>query len=424
MIKQTNKKSIYVIGCVVLAIVLIFGIRQTVHFFSKGHQHTHTSEEGVQYQCPMHPQIVQDQPGKCHICHMDLQKVTNNSKKGSGNQKDKKPLYYLHPMNPSIRSDVPAKDDMGMDFIPVYDEAAASSVPGRAAVDISFYQQQLIGVTVGKVEKKTVTKKIYTVGRVAYDPMLYHHQEEYISALRAFQSASQSTVPGALDRARELLDAAKIRLKLAGLSEEQIKGLEQAKRSDLNLLMTPEDGKIWIYADVYEQDFPFIKIGQSVEFHHAAQPGKEYRGKIIAKDPVVNVKTRTVRVRSEVEDPEKSLIPGMFVNAAILVDLGERLVVPRDAVLNTGKRHVVYVSQGDGKYEPQEVKIGVRTDRYAEVLQGLSGGQVIATSGNFLIDAESQLKGSASGAAFYSGREAAETKDADSQNTAPSGGAT
>lgn len=407
MVNKSKTILLILAGIMVLAVVTINGCAP------REEKPTATeSQEAKIYQCPMHPQIVQDHPGKCPICHMDLQlvKKSDDKKEDTGTEsKEKKLLYYRHPMNPSITSPTPAKDDMGMDFIPVYEEGGATPVAGRAEVNIPLYKQQLIGVTLGEVSVRDLKKTIFTVGRVAYDPMLYQIQEEYISALKAMELAEGSPVSGAKERAEALLKAAELRLRLSGYSKEQIMAMSENGQPNLNLLIPGEDQKIWVYADIYQQEISFISLGQSIEVSLPSMPGRILEGKIAAIDPNVNVKTRTALVRAEISDPGNLLRPGMYANVRIDIHLGKQLSVPRKAVLNTGKRFIVYIDQGDGRFEPQEIKVGARTEDFFEVLEGLTESQSVVTSGNFLIDAESQLLGSASGSAFYSGQEAAES---------------
>ena len=409
-----KRNKLFVILGIILAvsIAVIYSRKDSgIQSGNKGMSENAGQEETI-YQCPMHPQIVQDHPGKCPICHMDLQLVKKSADKPEKEiteSKERKALYYRHPMNPSITSPTPAKDDMGMDFIPVYEEGEETSVQGRAQVNIPLYKQQLIGVTLDEVTTRDLTKTIYTVGRVAYDPLLYQIQEEYISALKAMELAEGSPVPGAEKRAEALLQAVELRLRLSGYNKEQIMAMSENGEPNLNLLIPGEDQKIWVYADIYEQDIHLIKTGQSIEVSLPSIPGKTLKGKIAAIDPNVDSKTRTVLVRAEIDDLQNLLRPGMYANVRINIDLGRRLSVPRPAVLNTGTRHIVYVAEGDGRFVPREIKVGVRAENLYEVLGGLSEGQIVATSGNFLIDAESQLFGSAGGSAFYSGQEAVET---------------
>ncbi|MCA9398368.1 MAG: efflux RND transporter periplasmic adaptor subunit [Candidatus Omnitrophica bacterium] len=407
MASKSNKILLILVGVMAVAVIAINGCAPR-----KEKSATLDNQEEKVYQCPMHPQIVQDHPGKCPICHMDLQLVKKSDDKKNEDiieSKERKILYYRHPMNPSITSPSPAKDDMGMDFTPVYEEGGATTVAGRAQVNIPLYKQQLIGVTLGEVAVRDLTKIIYTVGRVAYDPMLYQLQEEYISALKAMELAEGSPVSGAQERAEALLKAAELRLRLSGYNKEQIMAMSENGQPNLNLLIPGEDQKIWVYADIYEQDIHSIKTGQMIEVSLSSMPGQILKGKIAAVDPNVNTKTRTALVRAEISDPQNLLRPGMYANVRMSIDLGKRLSIARSAVLNTGTRYIVYIAQGDGRFEPREIKVGMRAENLYEVLEGLPEGQTVATSGNFLIDAESQLYGSAGGSAFYSGQEAAES---------------
>ena len=421
---KINKLAIILLT-IAASVMLVFLVSRVM---PGGHQKidssTHRHEEGAIYQCPMHPQIVQDHPGKCPICHMDLQKVAKEPSmpvaKGKG-EKDKKPLYYRHPMNPSITSPAPAKDDMGMDFIPVYEQGGEAGIPGRSSINITPYKQQLIGVKLGEVKKQKLTKTIYTVGRIAFDPMLYQAQEEYLSALRAYKAAHESPVPGAEGRAKQLLEASRLKLRLSGLSDKQIESLAGDEGPDESLLITAEDGTVWMYADIYEQELPFVKVGQTVEASLPAEPGKVYEAEIQAIDPVLNMKTRTARIRAQLKTEDQTLRPGMYANAVIQADMGESLVVPRTAVLFTGKRNIVFAALGDGRFEPRDIRIGKRGEKMLEVLNGLREGEKIAVSGNFLIDAESQLFGSAGGGAFYSGQEAGGTQKQKPEASHPEG---
>ncbi len=367
-------------------------------------------KEAVSYQCPMHPHIVQDQPGTCPICSMELQAT---GKEGEGDQhqeekRERKILYYQHPMNPAIRTDKPAKDEMGMDFIPVYEEGVSSDVAGRATIKVAAHRQQLIGVTYGLVSKQPLIKTILTVGRVAYDPELYQSQQDYVSISKHLSSLEDSRDSYAYRQAQSSLEAARTRLRLLGLSENQIQSLGAEDGPDARLLLTPGDGKVWVYFDVYEQELPYVKIGQNAEISLPSEPGRALNAEIVAIDPVLDPKTRTAKARAVAESAERLLHPGMYLNAKIQINLGERLVIPKEALMDSGIRQIVYVTDGDKRFEPREVMVGYRGEKLIEILKGVSEGEKIVTSGNFLIDSESQLRGAAGGSAFYSGKEALE----------------
>lgn len=340
----------------------------------------HTSKEAVLYQCPMHPQIVKDHPGQCPICHMDLQPVKEEAlDEGDG---------------PSVQ---------------VHGEPEAG-VEGRAPLSINLYQQQLIGVTLETAEVRPVVKTVFTTGRVAYDPALYQAQEEYLSALRALELAAESPVSGAGGRARSVIESARLRLRLLGLTHEQIQALETKKSPERSLLL-PEDGEAWVYADIYQQEIPLVQIGQELEITMPARPDRKFSGRVDSVDPVVDRETRTVRVRAKVKDPEGILRPDMFLNVALKINLGKRLSISRHSILDTGRRQIVYVKEGKGRFIPREIKTGVRGEHWVEVVHGLKAGDAVASSGNFLIDAESQLRGAAGDQTFYSSREAAGTEE-------------
>ena len=207
-----------------------------------------------------------------------------------------------------------------------------------------------------------------------------------------------------------LLESAKTRLILSGLSENQIAHLEKAGKPESSLLLgSAGDGKVWIYAHVYESEISLVKIGAHVEVRVPSRPGQPFEGKISSMDPTLNPKTRTARVRLEVNDPKKMLKPETYVNAVIHSDLGTSLSIPVDALLPNGDFDYVFVHQGSGVFEPRRVVIGQKaSDRYP-VLAGLRAGEEVVVSGNFLIDSESQLRAGA-GKAFYEGQEAVESK--------------
>lgn len=237
-------------------------------------------------------------------------------------------------------------------------------------------QRRLIGIKTDVVKKVRLVKKIETYGKIGYDPGLFNAQNEYLQA-RAAAS------PG-------LLSAAKEKLVLLGMSEPQIERLAAAGTADDSLLLAK--GRAWLYASVYEYEFPFVKIGQAVSATSPAAPGKIFRGAISSIDPVIDPKTRTITVRAALGNPAGALAPEMFVNVEINADLGSRLAVPRDAVLDSGTTQRVFVDLGNGYFQPRTVKLGRQAEPYVEILAGLAAGDRIVTDGNFLLDSEARLQ--------------------------------
>jgi Cu(I)/Ag(I) efflux system membrane fusion protein len=176
------------------------------------------------------------------------------------------------------------------------------------------------------------------------------------------------------------------------MSEEQISQLEKTKKSDTSLYLPGKGEDVWAYLSIYEYEIGLIKIDAPVEIEAVAYPGEVFQGIVKSINPVLDPTTRTNQIRVQVANPESKLKPEMFVNAGIKVDLGEKLAVPEDAVLNTGLRKIVFLSKESGVFESREIKVGQKADNYYEVLGGLSEGDIVVTSGNFLVDSESRLK--------------------------------
>lgn len=344
-------------------------------------EHTGHAARRVLYQCSMHPEIVRDQPGDCPICHMKLLPVE------AGEESERKILFYRHPMRPDVTSSVPAKDEMGMDYVPVYDEGGplrlrrTGEVPGRAAFKVSPERRQLIGVTFAEAAVRELEVVIRASARVAFDPDLYAAIEEYRQVSRGGEGA------------RELAKSARMKLRLLGLSEEQI--IELASRTPeqaAELVLGRKGGKAWVYADVYSYEVDLVKPGQTMELTSSALPGQTLRAKVAAVDPVVNPMTRTVKVRAEVDNPEGRLRPETYLDAKIRVPLGRRLAVPREALLDTGEEKIVFVAHADGTFEPRRVTLGREGEGFVVVLSGVSAGDQVVTSANFLIDSESRVQ--------------------------------
>ncbi len=252
-----------------------------------------------------------------------------------------------------------------------------------------------------------------------YSPELLASQEEYLVALRGRQALGDGAPPEAAQRAEELLESARRRLLLFDLTEEQIRRLAvngEASRTvtleapmsghvllrnvthgerieaNTTLIDIADLSRVWVLASVYEYELPFLRTGQPAEMTLSYLPGRSIRGHVALVYPVLDAATRTVQVRLEFPNPDLKLKPEMYADVELRGDLGERLTVPESAVLATGTRDIVFVAKGEGTFEPREVRLGLRTSDAAEVLDGLSEGETVVTSGNFLIDSESRLK--------------------------------
>jgi Cu(I)/Ag(I) efflux system membrane fusion protein len=373
-----------------------------------------------------------------------------------------KVLYWQDPMNPTHRSDKPGKAPDGMDLVPVYENGPSASNLPEGAFMISPEKQQLIGVTYGDVSYGQMSKTLRAVARLAYDetktvrihpkvegwiedvyvdftgkqvqkgqplisiysPDLVSTQQEYLLAIKGRTELSESPFKEAAAGSDSLYEAARRRLELFDITDQQIKDLEK-RGSPIKALtlyaptngfvlvrnaypkqrVTPETelyqiadlSTVWAIADIYEYEAPEILVGQSAIMTLSYYPGKPFRGKVSYIYPQVDAATRTFKVRIEFPNPDFKLKPDMFANVELKIDYGKRLFVPQEAVLDSGSDQTVFVSHEGGYFEPRKVQLGAKVDNNVIVLAGLKPGERIATSANFLIDSESKLKSAASG---------------------------
>jgi membrane fusion protein, copper/silver efflux system len=384
------KPKTIVVGLIILAVV--FGAFAVNRYFMNP---TGTPVSGTVkdlYYCPMHPNFTSDKPGDCAICGMSLVKrgaappIEGEKQATTG---ERKILYYRNPMNPEVNSPVPMKDQMGMDYVPVYEEEPAAT--GGAMVYISPEKQQLIGVKKGKVEKRLLSGEILTVGRVAYDPALFTAQQEYLQSCKS--SGTIRKEEGYIEeQSGALMKSMKQKLLAMGMSENEIAELEKRGKPQQNLyLPTSEDKNVWVYVTIYEYEAELVKTGTPVEARAIAYPGEVFEGQVVTVTPIIEAATRTLKVRALVDNPENKLKLEMFVNVAIKYNLGDKLAVPEEAVMHAGTRDIVFIAQANGHFEPKVVKLGNKAGDYYEVLEGLLENEEISTSGNFLIDSESKL---------------------------------
>jgi len=263
-----------------------------------------------------------------------------------------------------------------------------------------------------------------------YSPELVSTQEEYLIALRAKRDLSKSPFPEVAGSGDSLAESAKRRLKLWDINDDQIKALEESGQAKKTLtLYSPFSGfvlekaaykgmnvmpgvalfkladlsVVWLIADVYEYELPFIRLGQQASVQLSYIPGEIFTGKAIYIYPSLNPETRTARVRFELPNPHGKLKPEMYANVEIKVHLGQKLTVPEGAIIDTGLRQLAIIDKGNGYFEPREVKVGSKVDNYYEVIKGLKAGERVVTSANFLIDSESKLKEAVGGMAGMPG---------------------
>jgi Cu(I)/Ag(I) efflux system membrane fusion protein len=252
-----------------------------------------------------------------------------------------------------------------------------------------------------------------------YSPELVSTQEEYLIALRAKRDLVKSPFSEVAASGNSLTESARRRLKLWDISDDQIKKLEESGQVSKTLtLHSPFSGfvlekmaykgmnvmpgmalfkladlsTVWLYADIYEYELPFIRLGQEASIQLSYLSGETFRGKAVYIYPSLDPNTRTAKVRFEFPNPHGKLKPEMYGNVEIKVHLGQRLVVPEGAIIDTGIRQMAIVDKGNGYFEPREVQVGAKVDNFYEVIKGLKAGERVVTSANFLIDSESKFK--------------------------------
>jgi len=251
-----------------------------------------------------------------------------------------------------------------------------------------------------------------------YSPDLLATQDEYLLAVKAQAQLEGSPVAEARQQAAALVASARERLRLWNLTDEQIGAIERRGKAERVLAVyAPSSGivlkrqalpgnyvepgttlyeladlsTVWINGDIYESEIRSVRLNQPAEVTFETYPGEAFRGKVTYIYPYLNEATRTVRVRMEFPNPHLKLKPGMYGNVMLHVDAGRRLVVPKEAVLDSGLRQLVFLDLGQGVYQPYPVKLGRRSQEYVEVLEGIKEGDRVVTSANFMLDAESKL---------------------------------
>lgn len=284
-----------------------------------------------------------------------------------------------------------------------------------AKVTVKFHgwiEQLFVSATGDRVKKG---QELFTI----YSPDLVATQEEYLLALEGRKQLGDSEFPEVARSSQELLQATRHRLHLWDITEEHIRDLERTKQVTKTLpIHSPITGTVirkevlqgthvepgedlytiadlshvWVLADIYEYELPFVKVGQQSAVTLSYDPGTILTGRVGFIYPTLDPKTRTAKVRFELDNPEENLKPDMYANVELRVDVGTRLAIPQEAIIESGQKQVVFLHRGGGRLEPRLIKTGVRTGEWTEVLEGLKGGDHIVTSANFLIDSESRLK--------------------------------
>jgi Cu(I)/Ag(I) efflux system membrane fusion protein len=378
--------------------------------------------------------------------------------------------YYTCTMDTWVRSQTPGKCPVcSMELVPVMKKGPASTNRTTGTIHeaeaeqpteftVPVQRQQQIGVTYGEVKKQPFTHTVRVVGTVAEDkqrrweyvarvegyvsklfvfspgevvekdtplltifsPDLLTAQSEFVALLKSRDQSKEKNQPAVLEITENLIEAAKQRLRLWNITDQQIAELERTRQPQETLtLYSPfkgivqelpvEQGKrvsigdrlasvtdlsvVWVWAQFYQDDLPMLKTGLPISISTSSYPGEKFAGKISLIDPFMSDALRTGRVRIDVENPELKLRPDMYVDSSLTMDMGEGLAVPAAAVLPTGEHSVIFVDKGQGKLEPRFVQVGRKYGDSYEVISGVRENERVVTSANFLIDAEAKVQG-------------------------------
>jgi Cu(I)/Ag(I) efflux system membrane fusion protein len=370
------------------------------------------TEADFYYTCPMHPEIVRDEPGDCPICGMTLVKKTRGD--------SKRDEVSAVTVSPELIQTLGVSTEM------VHRRRLVKEIRTVGRIDYNEKAMKVVSAWIpGRIDKLFVDFTGVTVKKgdplvSLYSPKLITTQKEYLLSLETLNKMKDSVIPEIIQSAQSSVEASKQRLLLWGISAKQIEELEKREEpSTHSTIDAPIGGTVihkkavegmyvmqgghlynianlstvWLYLDVYEYEMAWVKVGQQVEITTPSYPGRTYTGTISFIDPFLDNKTRTVRVRCEIENEDLSLKPGMFANAVINVLIGETVVaVPENAVIHSGKDNYVIIDQGGGRFLPRPVTLGTLAEDYYQVLSGVMEGETVVTSANFFIDSESQLK--------------------------------
>jgi membrane fusion protein, copper/silver efflux system len=367
---------------------------------------------------------------------------------------EREPLFYRNPMNPAVTSPVPTKDSMGMDYIPVYEqdheqqegtvsinpvvqnniglrtanaEVQTISRTIRAAGRVDYAEDKIVTLH-PKVEGWIRDLRIDKTGQAVdhdeilldiYSPKLVSTQREYLLALNNYTALKDSPFADIRRGATALVASSRARLTLLDVPQHQIRELEQTHSIQETLhihaptagivtrigarqgqYVTPQTelfeivdlGVVWVYADIYEYELPWVKVGDAVDLTLKSLPGQTFRGTVAYIYPYSQATTRTTKVRIEFDNTGLLLRPETFVDVRIHSQAKEEIVIPAEAVVRSGNVDQVFIVTAQGAFEPRGVTLGIESEGVVAILEGIDAGERVVTSAQFLIDSESKLQ--------------------------------
>jgi len=412
-------------------------------------------EKEVYYTCPMHPQVKEDRPGKCPICHMNLSRVEKTKSDHSEHEQEnssKAEKQWVCESYPDVTSPKPGPCPIDGSEMVLKEEEGEKAGEVIARVKLEAARRKHFKPDYFPVTTMKMTKEIHLLGQVLQseeresnitaridgrvekvyvrstgvfvkqgDPVVDIYSPKLITAGEEFLLAQRNYQKNKNEQYKNLLEQSRKRLELWGVRPFQWE--EWARQNEIPRLITVYstengivreryalDGKyfkegdslfdlvdlsrVWVELDVYEADSALVNLGQTLELHFSARPGKNWYGEIDFVSPVIDPKTRTLKVRTTLENTEGLLRPGMVSDAKLKIEKkGRPLVVPRSAVIDTGHRQVVWKKRSENEFQAIKISTGFMSDGYVEVLSGLNENDEVVIEGQFLLDAQAQLFG-------------------------------
>ncbi|MCU1326924.1 MAG: Cation efflux system protein CusB [Bryobacterales bacterium] len=370
------------------------------------------------YYCPMHQTYHSDKPGLCPICSMKLVKLETTPAVAQ----QQEPGIFVAPEKQQLIGMRSVQAELG-------ELTREIQIVGKVSPDethlthihskVSGYIEEVFADSIGKAVR--AGDPLFTI----YSPDLLATQQDFLLALKSRYLLKGSSVASASQGSENLIDAVRERLRLWDVTEQDIRSLEtegKAKRaitvyspvsgvvmeraayhhgtfvdSSKDLFTIVDLSQVWIIGEVYETDLPFVRVGQVAEVKLPYSAGSRMRGGIDFIYPFLDPKTGTVQVRMTFANPGQQLKPEMFANITVAVSGGRQVTIPQDAVMDTGTEQYVFIDKGNGYVQPRQVKVSAGSGERVGISQGLEAGERVVTGANFIVDAESRLKGAIAG---------------------------
>jgi RND family efflux transporter MFP subunit len=363
---------------------------------------------------PMHPAYHSDKAGIAPDCGMQLVPMYESKTPAEQSSADAGLIHMPKGQQSALGVRLTTVEEMSVSRtlrtsgVVVADETRIAHVHVKTTGWVEEVYANFVGQLVHKGQP------LFTV----YSPDVVATQEEYLIARRGQQQLGGSKFDEVAKSSQSLMDSARERLKLWDLTDKQIAELDRtgvvsktitvyspvsgfitdrkafphaSTAGDMDLYTIADLSSVWVTAEVFETDLPYVKVGQRALIHFPYAPGKSIAGRVGYSYPVLDPQTHTAKIRIEVANPAMVLKPNMLADVELIIDYGKHIVVPAEAVLNSGTFQSVFVARDGASFEPRQVSMGATVDGKTIIISGIKKGETIVESGNFLLDSDSRL---------------------------------